>query len=133
MFLAVVVVLLYVFAYHRIFAITFDESFARSVGVKTKVYDAVFALVCSAVVVLGMRLLGSLLISSLVIFPTLSAMRLFRTFRGVVVGSAVISIVAFVVGLVLSYILTTPTGATVVLANLALFLATVLASRVFGK
>ena len=120
--LAAVVAGLYLLAYHRIFAITFDEDFAKSVGVKTEIYDAIFAIICSVVVVLGMRLLGSLLISSLVIFPTLTAMRLCRTFKGVVAGAAIISAFAFLVGLVASYYMATPTGATVVIANLIVFI-----------
>ncbi len=120
--LTVAVLALYLFAYHRIFAISFDENFARSVGVKTEIYDAIFAIICSAVIVLGMRLLGSLLISSLIIFPTLTAMRLCRTFRGVVATSVIISIISFIIGLVASYVMATPTGATVVLANLATFI-----------
>lgn len=120
--LAVLVISLYLFAYHRIFAITFDEEFAKSVGVKTGVYDAIFAAICSCTVVLGMRLLGSLLISSLIIFPTLTAMRLAKNFKGVVLASVVVSIVAFLLGLGLSYVLATPTGATVVLVNLAIFI-----------
>ena len=120
---------LYLFAYHRIFAITFDEDFAKSVGVKTEIYDVLFAAICSVVIVLGMRLLGSLLISSLVIFPTLSAMRLCRTFKGVIVASIVVSIIAFVVGLMMSYAFSTPTGATIVLANLAVFILT----TIYGK
>jgi ABC-type Mn2+/Zn2+ transport system permease subunit len=95
--LTAVVVALYLFAYHRIFAITFDEEFAKSVGIKTGLYDAIFAAICSIVVVLGMRLLGSLLISSLIIFPTLTAMRLKHSFKGIVALSVIISIIAFVV------------------------------------
>ena len=120
--LAAVVISLYLFAYHRIFAIAFDEVFAKSVGVKTGIYDAIFAAICSCTVVLGMRLLGSLLISSLIIFPTLTAMRIAKTFKGVVFVSVVVSILAFLSGLVLSYILAAPTGATVVLVNLAAFI-----------
>lgn len=127
--LAAVVIGLYLFAYHRIFAITFDEEFAKSVGVKTGVYDAIFAAICSCTVVLGMRLLGSLLISSLIIFPTLTAMRLAKNFKGVVFASVIISVVAFLLGLGLSYALATPTGATVVLVNLAAFILALL----FGK
>ena len=128
--LTIVVVLLYLFAYHRIFAITFDEEFAKSVGIKTGVYDAIFAAICSVVVVLGMRLLGSLLISSLVIFPTLSAMRLCRTFKGIVVSSIIISVLAFVAGLIASYLLATPTGATVVIANLIVFILAYLVEKI---
>ena len=123
--LTALVVLLYSFAYHRIFAITFDEEFARSVGVKTGLYDAIFAAICSVVIVLGMRLLGSLLISSLIIFPTLTAMRFTKTFRGVVAVSVIVSAIAFVSGLILSYLLAAPTGATVVLVNLVVLIAAI--------
>lgn len=128
--LTILIIALYLFAYHRIFAITFDEEFAKSVGVKTGIYDAIFAAICSVVVVLGMRLLGSLLISSLIIFPTLTAMRLKRTFRGIVFVSVLVSVIAFIVGLVLSYLLATPTGATVVLVNLFVFVCASLFQKV---
>ncbi len=118
--LAAVVILTYVFLHHRIFAITFDEEFAQAIGVKTKFYDALFAVICSIVVVLGMRLLGALLISSLIIFPTLSAMCFSKSFKSVVVYAAVISVMAFVFGLIISYLLSTPTGATVVIVNLVI-------------
>ena len=127
--LAVIVIGLYLFAYHRIFAITFDEEFAKSVGVKTGIYDAIFAAICSCTVVLGMRLLGSLLISSLIIFPTLTAMRLAKNFKGVVFTSVLVSVVAFLIGLALSYMLATPTGATVVLVNLAAFILSLLLEK----
>ena len=127
--LAAIVVGLYLFAYHRIFAITFDEEFAKSVGVKTGIYDAIFAAICSCTVVLGMRLLGSLLISSLIIFPTLTAMRLAKNFKGVVFTSVLVSIVSFLIGLALSYALATPTGATVVLVNLAVFILSLLLGK----
>lgn len=128
--LAIIIILLYLFAYHRIFAITFDEEFAKSVGIKTKTYDAIFASICSIIIVLGMRLLGSLLISSLIIFPTLTAMRLCRTFKGIVFASVVISAVAFVAGLIFSYLLATPTGATVVIANLVAFILALLIEKI---
>ena len=124
--LTLLIIALYVFAYHRIFAITFDEEFAKSVGIKTGVYDAIFAAICSVVVVLGMRLLGSLLISSLIIFPTLTAMRLRKSFRGIVLTAVCVSALAFVIGLVLSYLLATPTGATVVIVNLVVFVVAAL-------
>ena len=128
--LAALVVLLYSFAYHRIFAITFDEEFARSVGVRTGLYDAIFSAICSVVIVLGMRLLGSILISSMIIFPTLTAMRLAKTFKGVVATSVVISALAFIVGLVLSYVCAAPTGATVVLVNLVALILAILLEKI---
>ncbi len=116
--------LLYLFAHHRIFAITFDEDFAKSIGIKTGLYDIIFAILCSLIVVLGMRLLGALLISSLIIFPTLTAMKLSKTFKGTIIISAFISLLAFIVGLVCSYFFATPTGATIVLVHLILLLVT---------
>lgn len=115
--LAILVTILYMVFYHRIFAISFDEKFARAVGVRTERFDAVFALACSAIIVLGMKLLGSLLISSLLIFPTLTAMQLAKTFRGVVLMAVGLSVLAFVLGLVLSFLCALPTGATVVVTN----------------
>lgn len=120
--LFLVTIALYIFAYHRIFAITFDENFAKSIGIKTNLYDIIFAIICSLVIVLGMRLLGALLISSLIIFPTLIAMHLVKTFRGVVLVSILTSCITFLTGLVLSYLLSAPTGATIVLVNLIVFI-----------
>ncbi len=116
--LAVAVVLLYVFSHNRIFAITFDEDFAKAIGIKTDIYDAIFAIICSALIVFGMKLLGALLISSLIIFPTLIAMQLSKSFGRVVIYSVLISVVNFIVGLVVSYLVASPTGATVVVVNL---------------
>lgn len=131
MVLGVVVVALFLFAFHRIFAITFDENFAKSIGIKTGFYDAIFAVICSAVVVLGMRLLGSLLISSLIIFPTLTAMSLAKTFKGTTILAVLISAVAFVLGLVISFLVATPTGATVVVVNLVVFVIVKLSRNIF--
>ena len=118
--LAVLTVLIYVVLHNRIFIITFDEYFAKSMGIKTGIYDVVFAMICSVVVVLGMRLLGALLISSLIIFPTLTAMKLTKTFKGVVIFAAIISVLIFVLGLIISYLFAVPTGATVVILHLIL-------------
>ena len=91
--LSIVIILLYIFSYNKIFAITFDEKFAKSIGINTNLYNMIFASLCSIVVVLGMRLLGSLLISSLIIFPTLSSMQIFKKFKSVVISSAIISVI----------------------------------------
>lgn len=120
--LSIVVILLYIISYNKIFAITFDEKFAKSIGIKTNFYNVVFASLCSIVVVLGMRLMGSLLISSLIIFPTLTSMSLFKKFKSVVISSIIVSIVSFTIGLILSYIYSTPTGATIVIVNLVVFM-----------
>lgn len=117
-----IVLFIYLVFYNKIFAITFDETFSKSIGIKTNVYNALFAVLCSLVVVVGMRLMGSLLISSLIIFPALSSMQLFKKFKSVVISSVIISIISFILGLVLSYIFSTPTGATVVIVNLVVFI-----------
>ena len=120
--LSAIVILLYVFSYNKIFAITFDENFAKSIGINTNFYNIIFASLCSIVVVLGMRLMGSLLISSLIIFPTLSSMQIFKKFKTVVFSSVVVSIISFIIGLITSYLNATPTGATIVIVNLIIFM-----------
>ena len=116
------VLVLYVLFYHRLFAITFDESFARATGVKVGLYNTILSVLTALTIVLGMRMMGAMLISSLVIFPALTAMTLLRSFRGVVICAAGLSVVCFCVGLTGSYLWGTPVGATVVLVNLAAFL-----------
>lgn len=116
------VLVLYVLFYHRLFAITFDESFSRATGMRVELYNTVLSVLTALTIVLGMRLMGAMLISSLVIFPALTAMRLLRSFRGVVICAGMLSVVCFCAGLTGSYLLSTPVGATVVLADLAAFL-----------
>lgn len=120
--LSILVILLYINSYNKIFAITFDERFAKSIGINTNIYNMIFAILCSIVVVLGMRLMGSLLISSLIIFPTLSSMQYFKKFRSVVISSVFVGSISFIIGLFLSYIYATPTGATIVIINLIVFI-----------
>lgn len=120
---SILVIILYIFLYNRIFAITFDEEFAKGVGIKTEIYNILFASICSVIVVLGMRLMGSLLISSLIIFPTLSSMQIVKKFKSVIITSGIISLLSFSIGLYLSYNLETPTGATIVIINLVIFLS----------
>ena len=116
------VLALFVLCYPRIFAVTFDETFSRATGVHTQAYNMLLAVLTAVTIVLGMRMMGALLISSLIIFPALTAMRLFKSFRGVVVCAAVTSVCCFCAGLMASWTLSTPVGASVVAANLALFL-----------
>ena len=120
--LAAAVLALFILFYHRLFAVTFDESFSRATGVKVGAYHSLLALLTALTVVLGMRMMGAMLISSLIIFPALSAMRIFKSFRAVVVCAGALSVVCFCVGLTGSYLWGTPVGATVVLVNLAAFL-----------
>ena len=121
--LSVIVIAVFVFLYNRIFAITFDESFAKATGVKTGLYNTVLSVLTAVTVVLGMRMMGTLLISSLIIFPALTSMRVCKRFKSVVICSAVLSAVCFIMGLAFSYILETPTGATIVAVNIISFAA----------
>ena len=120
--LSIAVLALFVLFYHRLFAITFDESFSRATGVKVGLYNTLLSVLTALTIVLGMRMMGAMLISSLVIFPALSAMRVLKSFRGVVICSGCISVASFCVGLTSSYLLGTPVGASVVLVDLAVFL-----------
>ena len=118
---SVVVILLYVLFYNKIFAVTFDESFTRATGTNAGRYNTLIALLTAMTIVVGMRMMGALLISSLIIFPALTSMRLFKTFKQVVISSAILSVCCFVVGIILSFIFSFPTGASVVVINLLMF------------
>ncbi len=118
---AAIVLFLYVLSYNSIFAVTFDENFAKATGTKTGWYNMLIAFLTALVIVVGMRLMGAMLISSLIIFPSLTAMRVFSSFKGVVICSAVLSVVCFFLGIVASFALSTPAGASVVMVNLAAF------------
>ena len=118
--LSVFVLILFIVFYHKIFAITFDETFARATGVKAGVYNTLIAVLTAVTIVLGMRMMGALLISSLIIFPELTSMRVCRTFKSVIINAAVISVVCLIAGVTLSYVAATPAGASVVLANLVM-------------
>ena len=131
--LAVVVLVLYIFFYQKIFAITFDETFARATGVKSGLYNTLIAVLTAVTIVLGMRMMGALLISSLIIFPALTAMRACRTFRSVTIHAAVISVVCLAAGLLMSYLGGTPAGASVVMANIAALILYSLASVLRGR
>lgn len=131
--LAAAVLTLYVIFYHKIFAITFDENFARATGVKAGWYNMLIALLTAITIVLGMRLMGTLLISSLVIFPALTSMRILKSFRSVVICSAVLSVLCFLIGIFFSYIWSTPTGASIVCVNIAAFFVFWAASFLLGR
>lgn len=119
--LALFVVIFFVLFYHRIFAVTFDERFALSSGTSVSIYRTLIAAVSGIVIVLAMKLVGALLISALIIFPALSAMRLFRSFRAVTICSAILSVCGSLAGILLSILFSTPIGATVVVIHLLLF------------
>lgn len=119
--LAVVVIVVFVIFYNKIFAVTFDETFSKATGLKTGVYNTVIALLTALTIVIGMRIMGTLLISALIIFPALSSMRLCKKFKSVIICSGVLSLCCFFVGMCASYSLDTPTGASVVIVNAAVF------------
>ena len=120
--LSAIVLALFILFYPRIFAVTFDEAFARATGMKARLYNRLIALLTAVTVVIGMRMMGTLLISSLIIFPALSAMRVFSRFRAVTVCAAVVSVGCFLVGMMLSCVYSLPTGAGIVGVNLLVFL-----------
>ena len=124
--LCLAVLVLFILFYDKLFAVTFDESFSRATGLKVERYNTLLAILTALTIVLGMRMMGAMLISSLIIFPALTAMRLFRSFRGVVVCAAVTSVACFCAGLTISFAFSTPVGATVVAADLTVFLVSCL-------
>ncbi len=120
--LSAAVVLVFLLFYNQIFAITFDERFARAVGTKTEVYNLGLAVLIAVIIVLAMKLVGALLISALVVFPALAAMRLFQSFRAVTIFAGAVSVLGAVAGLIISILAETPVGATIVAVDLAAFL-----------
>lgn len=134
--LSVMVLLLFILCYHKIFAVTFDESFSKATGVNVSLYNTLVAVLTAVTIVLGMRMMGAMLISSLIIFPALSSMRIFKSFLGVVLSSGVTAVVCFCIGIIVSYELSTPVGASIVIINLCVFFICCIIQRVqvlFGR
>lgn len=121
-FLTIIILFVFILFYNRIFAITFDETFSKATGVKTNFFNMLIALLTALIIVLGMRTMGSLLISSLMIFPALTSMQILKSFKSVVINSLIISILCFVIGIVLSYMYDMPTGATIAIVNVIMFI-----------
>ena len=119
--LSVTVLALYLLFYHQIFAVTFDESFSRATGLKVDTCNTLLAILTALTIVLGMRMMGAMLISSLIIFPALTSMRVFKSFSGVILSAGTVSVVCFFIGLVLSYVYSIPAGASVVVVNMGAF------------
>ena len=119
--LSSVVILIFILFYNKIFAVTFDEDFSRAAGIRTDIYNLLIAVVIAVIIVLAMNLVGSLLISALVIFPALSAMRIFNHFKTVTICSAILSVVCAFAGLVISVLAGTPVGSTIVAVDVAVF------------
>lgn len=133
MVLSILVILLFILFYHQIFAVTFDETFARATGVKVGVYNTLIAMLTAVTIVLGMRMMGTMLISSFIVFPSLTAMRLCKKYRSVVICAVAVSLVCFFIGVVLSYMYAMPTGASVVVINILAFLCFSAISFIKGR
>ena len=133
--LSVITVGLFIFFYNKIFAVTFDESFARATGVKANAYNLVIAVITAVIIVLAMRLVGSLLVSALIIFPALSAMRVFKTFKSVTICAAIISVLCTVTSILLTMIVpkNIPIGSTIVAEDILVFLVFWLISFISGR
>ena len=131
--MSIVVLLVFVLMYNRLFAVTFDENFVRGTGLKADFYNLVIAVIIAIIIVLGMNLVGSLLISALIIFPTLSAMRVMKNFKGVVIFSAVSSVICAFFGMVISIWFSTPVGATIVVVDLCVFIVCYIISCIVGR
>jgi len=131
--LSIFVVIIFILFYHKIFAVTFDENFAKATGINANGYNLLIAVVIAVIIVLAMNLVGSLLISALVIFPALSAMRLFKSFKQVTVASAVISVVCALLGMLISIWKGTPVGSTIVAADVAAFALCYAIGRLTGR
>ncbi len=128
--LSIAVLLLFVLFYPRLFAVTFDESFSRATGIPTRAYNAALATLSSVTVVLGMRMMGALLISSLIIFPVLTAMRIGKRYLTVTLLSAAVAVVGFLLGMLVSYVVEAPSGASIVCVNIVLFLGFAVAGAI---
>ena len=131
--LSLAVTALFVLFYNRIFAVTFDEDFARAAGTRAEAYNLLIAVVTAVIIVLAMNLVGSLLISALIIFPAMSAMRLFKSFRSVTVCSAVLSVACALAGMLVSIVSGTPVGSTIVAADIAAYLIFCCIAKLQGR
>lgn len=131
--LSVVVIACFFVFYNKIFAVTFDENFAQAVGTHASMYNLAIAVIIAVIIVLAMNLVGSLLISALVIFPALSAMRIFKSFRSVTICSACVSVLCSVAGLLISILAGTPVGSTIVAADLVAFIGFFAAGKAIGR
>lgn len=120
--MGIVVILSFIIFYHNIFSVTFDEDFARATGVNVSLYKSLLSVLTAITIVIGMRIMGTMLISSLIIFPALTSMRVFKRFKTVIISSVFVSLTCFFIGMIMSYIYEIPTGASIVVSNLIVFL-----------
>lgn len=131
--MSLLVLSMFVLFYRKIFAVTFDENFAKSTGLHTAAYNTMIAVVTAIVIVLAMDLVGSLLVSALIIFPALSSMRVFRSFRAVILSSAAVAVTGSVLGILLSILWSTPPGATIAVLDIIIFIGFAVAGKVLGR
>lgn len=131
--LSICVYILFIFFYNRIFAVTFDEKFSIATGANAKLYNMIIAILTAVTVTLGMRMMGTLLISSLIAFPSLTAMRVCNNFLSTVIVSVILSIISFILGLIISYLYSVPTGACIVIVDLALFITFFVAAKLIKR
>ena len=128
-----VVLILFIVYYRKLFVVTFDEEFAKASGLKASRYSNLIAILTALVIVVGMRMMGVMLISSIIIFPALTSMRIFKSFKKVVVSSGVVSVVSFILGIYLSYVYNISTGATIVLVNLVFFIIFTILEKIINE
>ena len=119
--LSIFVIATYIFMYNRIFSVTLDESFTNATGNKGQRYNTVIAILTAIIIVLGMRMMGAMLVSSLIVIPALSSMRIFKSFKTVIISSVFIALICLWIGIIISYVFATPTGASIVVCNLIVF------------
>ena len=131
--ISVLVILVFLLFYHKIFAVTFDETFSQATGIHAGRYNLLIAIITAIVIVLAMNLVGSLLISALIIFPALSAMRLFKSFRAVILCSAVMSVVCAAAGILVSILASTPVGSTIVAMDIVMFMISWVIGKAAGR
>lgn len=128
--LSIVVIFLFTIYYNKIFAITFDENFTKSTGINVNFYNMMIAILTAITIVLGMRMMGAMLISSLIIFPSIISMKIFKSFKSVVISSGIVSILSFCIGMIISYKFSTPTGASIVVVNIIIFILSIIAEKI---
>ncbi len=131
--LSVIVVFLFVFFYNKIFAVTFDENFSRATGIKANVYNMLIAILTSVTIVLGMNMMGAIMISALIVFPALTAMRVCKSFTKVIITSVIVALVCFIIGFFAACLLGFQTGATVVTVNLIAFIIFAIIGKIMRK
>ncbi len=131
--LSIVVLVLVILFYNKIFAVTFDENYAMATGTNSNLYNMIIAFLTAITIVIGMRIMGTMLISSLIIFPALTSMRVCKTFKSVMISSAIISVICLLLGIIISYIYAIPTGASIVMVNAIMFVIFFVVGKVLNK